>query len=192
MAQRKKEEVRGAIVDAAFRLFRDHGYNDTSLPTVAKEAGISTANVYRYFDSKLDLLFSLYEPWLQERLDKLELALKKIESPTERIEQLLIALWRDLPSEDNGFTNNLVQALSTGRGEDYSPLLREKVQTRVAGWLSDVLDVTQKESRIVAGVVLMAFDGFAMNFHLAHGMACHAETAKLFAAMLSRTIKIPR
>lgn len=192
MAQRKKEEVRDAILEAAFRLFSEHGYNDTSLPAVAREAGISTANVYRYFNSKLDLLFTLYEPWMTERLDKLEVALKKIKSPTERVERLLMALWRDLPREDNGFTNNLIQALSTGRGENYSPRLREQIQARVGHWIADALGLTSKESQIVVGVLLMAFDGFALNVHLAHGMGCNAETVRLFAAMLSRTVEIGR
>jgi hypothetical protein len=36
----------------------------------------------------------------------------------------------------------------------------------------------------VAGVILMAFDGFAINVHLAHGMACNTELARLFARLL--------
>jgi len=187
MAQIKKEEVRDAILAAAFKLFREQGYSETSIPAVAREAGISTANVYVYFKSKMELLFTLYEPWLQERLAKIERSLKRIESPQERLQRLLIALWRDLPREDNGFTNNLVQALSTGRSDDYSPTLRKTVQSRVAQWIASSIELTANESEVIAGVLLMAFDGFALNFHLEHGMGCDAETASLFAALLSKT-----
>ena len=78
MAQRKKEDVREAILEAAFRLFSDAGYSKTSIPPSPREAGISTANVYVYFRSKLDILFTLYEPWLEERLDALEQPLARI------------------------------------------------------------------------------------------------------------------
>ena len=64
-----------------------------------------------------------------------------------------------------------MQALSTtGGGDDYSPHLRELFQARVAGWLADCLAVTPPDSDVIAGIVLMAFDGFAMNVHLEHGM----------------------
>jgi AcrR family transcriptional regulator len=185
MSQRKKDDVRDAILEAAFRLFRDQGYSETSIPALAREAGISTANVYVYFRSKMDILFTLYQPWLQERLDKLDRSLQRIASPKARLERMLLALWRDLPREANGFANNLVQALSTGRSEDYSPKLRELVQARVAKWIAACIEVTPRESEIVAGMVLMAFDGFAMNVHLAHGMACTPQTARIFADMLS-------
>ena len=44
MSQRKKENVREAILEAAFRLFSERGYANTSMPAIAKEAGISSAN----------------------------------------------------------------------------------------------------------------------------------------------------
>ena len=187
MTQRKKEGVRGAILEASFRLFRDRGYSETSIPAIARAAGISTANVYVYFKSKLDILFTLYEPWLQQRLDLLERSLRRIKSPERRLQRLLLAVWGELPKEANGFANNVIQALSTaGRGEDYSPHLRQLFQQRVAGWIEGCLELSAHESTILAGVVLMAFDGFAINVHLAHGLACDRKMVRLFAGVFSK------
>lgn len=186
MSQRKKEGVREAILDSAFRLFSELGYSETSLPAIARAAQISTANVYIYFPSKLEILFTLYEAWLPDFLDRLDRALARIEGRTEKLERLLQGLWRDLPRESNGFANNLVQALSTSRGEQYNPHLRLLVEKRVSGWIAECVDVSAKEASSIAGVVLMAFDGFAMNYHLAHGAACGAQTVKLFAEILQR------
>jgi AcrR family transcriptional regulator len=186
MTQRKKEDVRQAILDSAFRLFTEHGYSETSLPAIAREAKISTGNVYIYFASKLEILFSLYDPWLMNFLDRLERSVQRIESRTERLERILQGLWRDLPRESNGFANNLVQALSTGHGDQYDPKLRIAVEQRVAHWIRDCLSVSAKEAETITGVVLMAFDGFAMNYHLAHGAACTASTARLFSEFLQR------
>lgn len=185
MSQTKKQDVREAILAASFRLFSEQGYSDTSIPAIAREAGISTANVYVYFRSKLDIIYTLYEPWLKERLERLDRSLKRIASPERRLERLLVILWRELPRENNGFAKNIMQALSTtGGGDDYSPHLRELFQARVAGWLADCLAVTPPDSDVIAGIVLMAFDGFAMNVHLEHGMAFNASAARLFSRML--------
>ena len=186
MAQRKKEDVREAILAASLKLLSERSYIDTSIPAIAREAGISTANVYVYFRSKLDILYTLYEPWLNERLERLDQSLKRVASPADRLEKLLVTLWRDMPRETNGFAKNIMQALSTSSGGDeYSPHLRELFQGRVAAWIADCLGMTPAQSRTVAGVVLMAFDGFAMNVHLDHGMACDAKTAKLFSSLLT-------
>ncbi|RYF28016.1 MAG: TetR/AcrR family transcriptional regulator, partial [Comamonadaceae bacterium] len=103
MSQVKKEGVRDAILAAAFRLFEMQSYSGTSIPEIAKEAGISTANVYVYFRSKLEILYTLYEPWLKERLNRLARSLERIKTPQLRLERLLIVLWRELPLENNGF-----------------------------------------------------------------------------------------
>lgn len=186
MSQTKKEGVRDAILAAAFRLFSEQGYVDTSIPAIAREAAISTANVYVYFRSKLDILYTLYEPWLTERLDKLDRSLRRVKDPRERFERLLTVLWRELPRESNGFANNVMQAVSTTTGGDeYSPHLRELFQSRVAAWIEASLPVSKAESNTLAGVVLMAFDGFAMNVHLANGITCDAATVCLLGGMLA-------
>ena len=188
MAQTKKEGVRDSILEAAFRQFSERGYLDTSIPAIAREAGISTANVYVYFKSKLEILYTLYEPWLTERLDKLDRSLRAVKDPRERFQRLLTALWRDLPRENNGFANNVMQALSTtsgGEGEGYSPKLRELFQTRVAQWIEDCLPIPRQASIQLAGVLLMAFDGYAMNAHLSNGVACDAGTLRLLRDLLT-------
>jgi AcrR family transcriptional regulator len=46
---------------AAAELFRDRGFSDTSLDDIGSAAGISGPAIYRYFDSKHDLLSCLIE-----------------------------------------------------------------------------------------------------------------------------------
>lgn len=184
MAQIKKEEVRGAILSAAFALFRDQGYNDTSLPAIARAAGISTANVYVYFNSKLEILFTLYAPWLQQRLDLLDRTLARTRSRQARLEKLLLTLWRDIPRDDNGFSSNLIQALASSAREDYNPLLRELFQSRVSSWVSEFLQLPPRDAEQMAGILLMAFDGFVINVRLAHGVAFSEESARSLAKLL--------
>ena len=113
MAQVKKADIQQRILDAAFQLFSFAGYAETSMTKIAEKAGVSASNVYSYFGSKLDVFYGLYEPWLRNRILRLEQALKDVKDPQRRIEALLSALWCDIPREDGGFAVNLVQAIAT-------------------------------------------------------------------------------
>jgi AcrR family transcriptional regulator len=176
LAQVKKEAVRAAIVKAAYRLFRRQGYVGTTLNEIAEAAGISRANIYVYFGSKFELLYALFEPWLQQRLEALERELQAIADPRARLRRILVALWREIPAESNGFANNLMQAVSTAPpDENYSPEVLLKVEARVAAMIDRCLDDDVRrlvDSRALAQLAFMAFDGFAMQAHLRTGEAC--------------------
>src|SRR5579872_781958 len=51
-----KEQKRQAILDAALRVFADHGYAGSNMDAVAKRARISKGLIYTYFPSKEVLL----------------------------------------------------------------------------------------------------------------------------------------
>lgn len=53
-------ETRQAIADAALRLFRHGGYNQTTVDAIADGAGVSRATVFRYFPSKEEIIFARY------------------------------------------------------------------------------------------------------------------------------------
>ena len=52
MAQVLKEEVQKRIVDAALAVFAMKGYAAATIGEIAAAAGISTGNVYRYYENK--------------------------------------------------------------------------------------------------------------------------------------------
>jgi AcrR family transcriptional regulator len=53
---RKQQMVRGAIYDAAIKLFAEKGFDETTVEEVAQAAGVSRRSFFRYFASKDDLL----------------------------------------------------------------------------------------------------------------------------------------
>lgn len=57
----RAEQTRAAIVAAALRLFREHGYEATTMRAIAREADVSTGNAYYYFSSKEELVQQFYE-----------------------------------------------------------------------------------------------------------------------------------
>jgi AcrR family transcriptional regulator len=60
MRSTKGEQTRAAIAEAALRMFREQGYEATTMRAIAKEAGVATGNAYYYFDSKEELIQEYY------------------------------------------------------------------------------------------------------------------------------------
>lgn len=54
-----KNNIRLQIEQAAVTLFSTVGYEKSGMAEIARQAGISTGNVYRYFDNKQKLLYSI-------------------------------------------------------------------------------------------------------------------------------------
>lgn len=53
------DSKRQRIMDAALRLFSSRGYGDSTVPEIAREAGVAVGTIYNYFTGKQDLLVSL-------------------------------------------------------------------------------------------------------------------------------------
>lgn len=183
MAQTKKTQIKQAILDSAYELFSKRGYSDTNITDIARAAGVAPANLYVYFKSKLDILFSLYEPWLTSQFDELEASLRCTRNPRQCVRKILSVLWQEIPSRDNGFANNLMQALAiTTTREGYRPTLRLAMEKRVAKLLDDcVPNLGHAGSRDIASIALMAFDGYVLNFHLHGGATCPTKRLALFS-----------
>lgn len=55
----RAEQTRARILDAAYRLFKDHGYEATTMQAVADAAGVAVQTVYFTFRSKAGLLSAI-------------------------------------------------------------------------------------------------------------------------------------
>jgi AcrR family transcriptional regulator len=60
-AEPKSARTRSAIIDAALSLFRQKGYDATTMRAIAAEAGVSVGNAYYYFASKEHLIQAFYD-----------------------------------------------------------------------------------------------------------------------------------
>ncbi len=57
----KGEQTRERIVETALRLFRERGYEATTMRGIAAEAGVSVGNAYYYFPSKQHVVQAYYD-----------------------------------------------------------------------------------------------------------------------------------
>jgi AcrR family transcriptional regulator len=87
------EKTRQTVLDTARKLFVEHGFDATSLQQIADAMGVTKANVYYYFRTKIAILEALLAPTvaaLTARLDDAE----RITDQEERVDHL-ITTWVD-------------------------------------------------------------------------------------------------
>ncbi|MFF1828362.1 TetR/AcrR family transcriptional regulator [Paenarthrobacter sp. NPDC058040] len=56
----KSEQTRQLVADVALKMFREIGFEKTTMRAIAQEAGVSVGNAYYYFASKDELVQELY------------------------------------------------------------------------------------------------------------------------------------
>ncbi|HEX8272180.1 MAG TPA: TetR family transcriptional regulator [Longimicrobiaceae bacterium] len=62
------EQTRALILDTALELFRERGYEDTTMRAIAERAGVAVGNAYYYFRSKEQLVQTFYARTHEEHL----------------------------------------------------------------------------------------------------------------------------
>lgn len=65
-AERRRENRRAAILDAALRVFGEKGYHQTHVSDIIAEAGIARGTFYLYFESKSAIFLELLDGLLIE------------------------------------------------------------------------------------------------------------------------------
>jgi AcrR family transcriptional regulator len=65
---RKSEQTRAKILETALELFRERGYEETTMRAIAEAAGVAVGNAYYYFKSKEHLIQAFYARTHEEHL----------------------------------------------------------------------------------------------------------------------------
>lgn len=67
-----KEHTRARIINSAKKLFADQGYQKTTIVDISRQAGLSEAALYDYFQGKEDLLLMIPDLWVSELVRDLD------------------------------------------------------------------------------------------------------------------------
>ena len=71
MAKKSAQNTRGKLVAAAWKLFYEQGYDNTTVEDIIAESGASKGSFYHYFDGK-DALLSSLSYLFDEKYEELE------------------------------------------------------------------------------------------------------------------------
>ncbi len=66
LRERKKQRTREAIVEAAFELFAEQGFEGTTIAEIAEAAEIAPRTFFSYFPSKDDVVFYDFEEGIRD------------------------------------------------------------------------------------------------------------------------------
>jgi TetR/AcrR family transcriptional regulator, fatty acid metabolism regulator protein len=95
------EDKRKRILDAAIRVFAEHGYHGSRVGDIAEDAGVAHGLLYHYFASKDDVLKTIFvENWgqLLRRFKAVEETDEPAEEKLAGIAKILLRTWRNDPA----------------------------------------------------------------------------------------------
>jgi AcrR family transcriptional regulator len=150
----EQQDRRRRLIDAAFELGADGGYDAVQMRDVAVTANVALATIYRYFSSKDHLLAAAMTEWtarLQSRVaqspprgdtaaDQMVDVLHRACKAMERQPKLSVALVRALSSADAGVTESAtaVQEQIAEMGNDILADLPPQVRSDILAVLGHV------------------------------------------------------
>jgi len=133
----KEHRIRHQILEAAEQRFTDYGYGKTTIAEIAKDCGMSSGNVYRYFESKEAIAITGVEAKLEEKAVSCEAVTDVSASAIEQLRQYQLARLRFTHAFNCGGSHlhELVQ-LITERHHD----LIDKYDARAIDWLMQIIE----------------------------------------------------
>ena len=84
-----KENTRARIINSAKKLFSEQGYQKTTIVDISRQAGLSEAALYEYFQGKEDLLLTIPDLWVSELLRDLDEQLFGIHGAVNKLRKYL-------------------------------------------------------------------------------------------------------
>ncbi len=84
-----REHTRERIVNSAKKLFAEQGYQKTTIVDISKQAGLSEAALYEYFQGKEALLLMIPDLWVSELVRDLEEQLFGVKGTVNKLRKYL-------------------------------------------------------------------------------------------------------
>ena len=128
--QKTTEKKKQAIIQAALRLFKDKGFKETSIKSIAEAAEVSPVSIYNYFGSKDNLVTlcvnDLFEEITQQAEDILNSNLDfktKLDHAfalcQEKMSQQISDYFQDKMVEDPALSSLLTKAITAKKRDIY-------------------------------------------------------------------------
>ena len=133
--QKTTEKKKQAIIQAALRLFKEKGFKDTSIKSIAEAAEVSPVSIYNYFGSKDNLVAlcvnDLFEEITQQAEDILNSDLDfktKLDHAfalcQEKMSQQISDYFQDKLVEDSVFSTLLTKAITAKKRDIYRAYIK--------------------------------------------------------------------
>lgn len=133
--QKTTEKKKQAIIQAALQLFKEKGFKDTSIKSIAEAAEVSPVSIYNYFGSKDNLVAlcvnDLFEEITQQAEDILNSNLdfktklnQAFSLCQEKMSQQISDYFQDKLVEDSVFSTLLTKAITAKKRDIYRAYIK--------------------------------------------------------------------
>ena len=168
-----QEPVEIRILELAASHIRKFGLRRTTIVSIAEEAGMSHANIYRYFPSKAALVEAVTDYWLRPIEGDLRNIADGPDPAYDKLERILSALqraYRDKLEQDSNLFQIFADATAKSTG------ISRRHRNRVLGEVQRVIDEGMAGGAFVNGdqrrALALVFDGL---FRFLHPVAVHLD-----------------
>ena len=143
MSRKKTRNTKSKIVSAAWQLFYQQGYDDTTIDEIVEASGTSKGSFYHYFDSKDSLLTSLsylFDEKYEELIETMDPSLSPIDKLIHMNHELFMMI-------ENTVSVSLLSQL-------FSSQLVTKGERHLLGAQQDILQASEADNhrRTAAGM----------------------------------------
>ena len=91
--QREKEQVRSSILETAWQMVKDEGWQSLSIRKIADAIEYSVPVIYDHFENKEAILFEFGKEGFRTLAKKIQEAKEKKENPADQLKMIAIAFW---------------------------------------------------------------------------------------------------
>lgn len=150
MAQILKEEFRQAIIDSAKQEFLEKGYEDASMRNIAKNAGMTVGNLYRYFPSKDDIQKSI----VSETMEEIDDLLRHLTANSVSMEARVFSIKAnvdDLHVLMNTLAERIVEIYLDHPQEFNILMMQSKLNNDLTDWFSNAINSLIEQHFLVPG-----------------------------------------
>ncbi len=191
MSDRKTE-----ILEATCRVIAREGADGLRMGTVAREAGVSSALLHYYFDTRADLLMQAFEHADVKADEAAEQEIAGIPTAIGRLQRLLLIY----AGADAVFRDDWVLWVEMWRSSIFDERLAESVRRSSATWLEQIGDLIERardEGSVGPAVnvpdatqrLAAVVDGLGLQ--ILTGTITHERAADLILGALSSELGVP-
>jgi AcrR family transcriptional regulator len=152
---RWEPDARGRLEQAAMQLFRERGFDDTTVADIAARAGLTERTFFRHYADKREVLFGgagALEAFLVDHVDEAPRSL----SPIDAVLRALVGSATEIFEERRVFARERQAIIAA------SPELQEREQVKLARLASAVADALRRRGVPGASASLAAETGMTI------------------------------
>jgi TetR/AcrR family fatty acid metabolism transcriptional regulator len=160
MAKHTNSEKYHRIIKAATKIFAEKGFFQSKISEIAREARVAAGTVYLYFESKDDILISLFEEQMKSVLDNMTVQVSRQTDPVKKLEKFALTHLQLIEQNKDMAEIIQVELRQSGR------FMKEYKNEKFAQYLDLISDIIREgqekgvfKKDIIPGVAKRAFFG---------------------------------